>query len=62
MNDLYTQLNQNSLLSRFQAFQKMFKGNPEQMVKELLNSGKVSREQYNQAVQIANELRQILGK
>lgn len=60
MNDLYTQLNQNSLLSRFQAFQRMFKGNPEQMVKELLNSGKVSQEQYNQAVQIANSLKGFL--
>lgn len=61
MNDLYAQLNRNDLLGKFQQFQKMFRGNPEQMVKEMLQSGRISQEQYNAAVQKANQLKGIFG-
>ena len=53
--------NQNNLFQRFQQFQQMFRGDPRQQVQQLLNSGKVSQAQYNQAVQMANQLRQMLG-
>lgn len=52
----------NNILQRFQQFQQMFKGDPRQQVQQLLNSGKVSQTQYNNAVQMANQLQQMLGE
>ena len=62
MNPLYGQMNQGNIIQRFQQFQRMFRGNPQEQVQQLLNSGKVSQEQYNKAVQMANQLRGVLGK
>lgn len=53
---------QNGLLQRFQQFQQMFKGDPRQQIQQLLNSGRVSQDQYNNAVQMARQLQQMLGK
>lgn len=61
MNPLYGQMTQDGILQRFQQFQRMFKGNPQEQVQQLLNSGKVSQAQYNQAVQMANQLSKMLG-
>lgn len=62
-NPLYGMMNgqQNNVLQRFQQFQKMFKGDPRQQVQELLNSGRVSQDQYNKAVQMANQLQRMLS-
>ena len=62
MNPLYGQMNQNNILQRFQQFQRMFKGDPQKQVQELLNSGRVSQAQYNQAVQMAQQFSRMLGK
>ena len=51
----------NPFMQRFQQFAQMFQGDPKQKVQELLNSGKVSQEQYNQAVQTAQQLQKMLG-
>lgn len=51
----------NGLLQRFQQFQRTFQGDPKQQVQQLLNSGKVSQSQYNQAVQQAQQLARMLG-
>ena len=61
MKPLYSQMNQNPILQRFQQFQKAFKGNPQEQVQQLLNSGKISQAQYNQAVQMANQLQKMLS-
>lgn len=65
-NPLYQQMNQgnpmNNVMQRFQQFQQMFKGDPRQQVQQLLNSGKVSQTQYNNAVQMANQFQRMLGK
>lgn len=65
-NPLYQQMNQQNgmdqLMNRFRQFQQMFKGDPRQQVQQLLNSGKVSQAQYNQAVQMAQQLQRMLGK
>jgi vancomycin permeability regulator SanA len=50
----------NNLIQRFQQFKQSFTGNPQQQVQQLLNSGKVSQEQYNQAVKMAQQLQQLL--
>lgn len=65
-NPLFQMFNQqnpvSSLLQRFQQFQQTFRGDPKQQVQQLLNSGKVSQAQYNQAVQMAQQLQRMLGK
>ena len=53
---------QNNILQRFQQFQQMFRGDPRQQVQQLLNSGKVSQNQYNNAVQMAQQLQRMIGR
>lgn len=52
--------NMQNITSQFNQFRSAFSGDPRQQVQQLLNSGKISQAQYNQAVQIANTLQQIL--
>lgn len=65
-NPIFQMMGQNSgmngFLQRFQQFQRMFQGDPRQQVQQLLNSGKVSQAQYNQAVQMAQQFQKMLGK
>lgn len=71
MNPLFQQIGQTTaatnspnsmqgVIKRFQDFKKSFSGDPQQQIQQLLNSGKVSQAQYNQAVQIAQQLQQLL--
>lgn len=64
MNPLFQQMNNangmQGLVKQFQQFKQSFTGNPQQQVQQLLNSGKVSQEQYNRAVQMAQQLQQML--
>lgn len=48
--------NMANLLSQFNQFRSTFSGNPEQQVKQLLQSGRMSQEQFNQLAQTANQL------
>lgn len=43
------------VMERFQQFKKAFTGDPRQQVQQLLNSGRISQQQYNQAVQMAKQ-------
>ena len=61
MNPLYQQMGSDNIVARFQKFRQSFSGDPQKKVQELLNSGKVSQEQYNRAVQQAQTLRKMLG-
>ena len=65
MSSLFNDFNQQTnnmanLLSQFNQFRSTFSGNPEQQVKQLLQSGRMSQEQFNQFAQTANQLRQLL--
>ena len=65
-NPLYQMMGQqipmnNNLMQRFAQFKQAFRGNPQQQVQQLLNSGKVSQQQYNQAVQMAQQLQKMMG-
>jgi len=65
MSSLFNDFNQptnnmTNLLSQFNQFRSTFSGNPEQQVKQLLQSGRMSQEQFNQFAQTANQLRQLL--
>lgn len=60
-NMMQGQAPMNGLMQRFQQFQQMFRGDPKQQVQQLLNSGKVSQAQYNQAVQTAQQMARMMG-
>ena len=61
MSSLFNDFNQPTnnmanLLSQFNQFSSTFSGNPEQQVKQLLQTGRMSQEQFNQLAQTANQL------
>ena len=65
-NSIFNQLNGgvpqgSDLLTRFQQFKNSFNGNPQQMIQQMLNSGRISQAQYNAAVQKAQMLGKMLG-
>ena len=67
-NPIYDELNQKGglnqnydFLSRFNQFKNSFKGNPQEQVQQLLNSGKVSQAQYDRAVRMAQQFQKMFG-
>lgn len=50
-----------NIIQQFMQFKKNFKGNPQQQIQQMLNSGKVSQAQYNAAVQKAQMLQKMLN-
>lgn len=56
----YGGFNQNNFLQSLQQL-KSQGGDPNQMIQNMLNSGKVSQAQYNQAVQKAQQISQMLS-
>ena len=59
-NPLYNQLgnvpNNNPMIQRLMDFKRTFNGNPQQIVQNMLNSGKISQAQINQYAQQANQI------
>lgn len=49
------------MMQRFQQFQQAFRGDPRQQVQQLLNSGRVSQQQYDQAVRMAQQFQKMLN-
>ena len=49
------------LMQEFMKFKNTFKGDPQQQVQQLLQSGQISQEQYNNAVQQAQQLQAMLN-
>ena len=63
-NPLYNQLggtSANPMLQRLTEFKKTINGNPQQIVQNMLNSGKITQTQINQYAQQANEIYKALG-
>ena len=50
-----------NLVQQFMQFKQNFNGDPKQQIQNLLNSGKVTQEQYNRAVQMAQQLQRMMG-
>ena len=71
-NKLSNQVPQNNIRNIFQnplefvrqfnQFRSMFRGNPEQMVQQMLQSGQMSQSDYAQLGQIASEFQKLLPK
>lgn len=68
MNELFQQFGSRTpmpggignLIQQFQQFRASFQGNPQQQVQQLLNSGKMSQEQFNQLAGLANQFQRFL--
>lgn len=63
MNNLYNQIGggNQELLRKFNQFRQGISGDPREQVQRLLNSGRVTQDQYNNAVRIAEQLRRIIN-
>lgn len=66
MNQLFQQFGQlqqtsnNNFMERFMQFRNNFQGNPQQIVQQMLNSGRINQEQYNKAVQTAQQMMRFI--
>ena len=49
------------MIQQFQQFRQNFRGDPRQQIQQMLNSGQISQAQYNQAVQMAQQLQRALN-
>lgn len=49
-----------NMIQQFNQFRSNFQGNPQQKVQELLNSGKMTQEQFNQLSQMAQQFRPFI--
>lgn len=54
--------NMANMMSQFREFQKNFRGDPRQKVQELLNSGKMSQQQFNQLSQLAQQFQSFFNR
>ena len=67
MNPLYerfgSQPSQNqSMLQQFNQFASNFRGDPKTKVEELIRSGQMTKEQFNEYSQMATALRKMFGR
>lgn len=69
MNPLYKQYGQppqgnpmEAIMQRFQQFRQGFSGNPQQIIQQMLNSGRITQDQLNAAVQQANQMARYFKK
>ena len=46
-----------NLMNQFNQFRSMFRGNAQQEVQQMLNTGRINQEQLNQAMQMAQSFR-----
>lgn len=65
MNKLYEEMKPQNpyqdFIKQFEQFKKTISGNPKEQVQQLLNSGKITQQQYNAAVQQANMIKSFFG-
>lgn len=48
------------MMKQFNDFKSSFKGDPQQQLQQMLNSGKISQAQLNQYVQLAKQFQQFI--
>lgn len=54
--------NMANVINQFNQFQSTFQGDPRQQVQNLLNSGQMSQEQFNQLSSMAQAFQTLLGR
>lgn len=53
-------MNPQALMAQFNQFKQNFRGDPRQQVQQLLNSGQMTQEQYNQLQGFAKQFMKML--
>lgn len=48
------------MIQQFMQFRQNFQGDPKAQIQQMLNSGRITQAQYNQAVQMAQQLQTML--
>lgn len=64
-SDLFNQMeNNNGINGIMQAVNQLKSrgGDPDQMIQQMLNSGRISQSQYNSAMQKAQQIMRMMGK
>lgn len=68
-NPLYNMMANNNnnpeilnFIQQVKEYKKTFRGNPQEEVEKLLNSGRMSQQQFNQLSQIAQQIVQMMGE
>lgn len=51
-----------NMLTQFRQFQSSFQGDPKAKVQELLSSGQMSQQQYNQLAQVAKAFQSMMQR
>ena len=51
-----------NMMSQFQQFKQNFSGDPQQQVQQLLDSGQMSQQQFNQLSQMATQFQNMLRR
>lgn len=54
--------NLNNIINEYNKFRETLYGDPRQQVQDLLNSGRMSQEQFNQLSQMAQTFQTLLGR
>lgn len=53
--------NMQNMMQRLNQFRQSFKGDPKEQVQQLLNSGQMTQDQYNQLSQMATQIQNMLN-
>ena len=53
--------NARNLMNQFQQFKSQFQGDPREQVQQLLNSGQMTQEQFNQLSSMAQQFQGLFG-
>ena len=66
-NPLYKQIQQQSqnpmsvFMQKFQQFRQSFSGDPQEQIQKMMNAGKISQQDYNNAYQTAQQMMRMLS-
>lgn len=67
-NSLFQALNGNmnmgnvgNFMTQLQQFQRTLQGDPRQQIQQMLNTGQISQQQFNQAAQMATQIQRMMG-
>lgn len=50
-----------NFMQQLNQFKNTFKGNPQEEIEKMLQNGKITQEQYNQAAQMATQIMNMMG-
>lgn len=51
-----------NMMSQFQQFEQNFSGDPKQQVQQLLDSGRMTQEQFNKLSPMATQFQKMMGR